>query len=35
MVDVKQQNELYNCLDLYIVTSRVEVGHSQLLNAQQ
>ena len=31
MVDFKILNELYNCLDLYIVTSRVEGGPQAIL----
>ena len=31
MVDVKVLNELYNCLDLYIVTSRVEGGPQSIV----
>ena len=31
MVDFKILNELYNCLDLYIVTSRIEGGPQAIL----
>lgn len=31
MVEIKQLNELYNCLDLYIVSSRVEGGPRSIL----
>jgi hypothetical protein len=31
MVDMKNLNELYNCLDLYVVSSRVEGGPRAIL----
>ena len=31
MIDFKTLNELYNCLDLYIVTSRIEGGPQAIL----
>ena len=31
LVDIKDLNELYNCLDLYIVSSRVEGGPRSIM----
>ena len=33
MADFSELNELYNCLDLYIVASRVEGGPQSILEA--